>query len=338
MDETVQGQNSPAFPTTTTGNGVEQPLPEEEESSTESLIAADEPPSTHRSPGPQTPEGKEISKHNAIRHGIFSEVTVLPGESRNEYNSLLKGLSEALQPENRLEKVLVEKLAVLAWRHRRLLQAEGAEIQQDSEFVEWDQRMRQTREAEMAKRTLIREFKTFGDRPGLIPEIQNPDILQYCIELLLELQTRIKSRGFDNEHDQSTLQIIYGGSSNLHGTLLNRYWLWHNTFNTPEEERQRKGGLTREQCKEKLFSEIDAEIQRLRDFGEKWTNTQSERIKLEVLRRKIPDSAKVDRLLKYEASLERSFDRTLNQLERLQRQRRGQPLGPRVDVHVSAES
>ena len=44
----------------------------------------------------------------------------------------------------------------------------------------------------------------------------------------------------------------------------------------------------------------------------------------------------LDRLLRYEASLERAFDRTLNQLKRLQRMRKGQPVPPTVNVNFSA--
>ena len=43
--------------------------------------------------------------------------------------------------------------------------------------------------------------------------------------------------------------------------------------------------------------------------------------KLEELCRNVPEAPRLDRLLRYEASLERAFDRTLNQLERLQRMR-----------------
>jgi hypothetical protein len=39
----------------------------------------------------------------------------------------------------------------------------------------------------------------------------------------------------------------------------------------------------------------------------------------------IPNAPELDRLLRYAASLERSFDRTLNQLLDLQRMRLGQP-------------
>ena len=40
-------------------------------------------------------------------------------------------------------------------------------------------------------------------------------------------------------------------------------------------------------------------------------------------------------LMRYETSLEREFDRTLNQLERLQLMRVGQPVPPPVKVELS---
>ncbi len=65
---------------------------------------------------------------------------MLKGESRADYNLLLKGLRETFQPVGKFEELLVEKLATISWRHRRLLVAEGAEIRKNSEFLEFDQR------------------------------------------------------------------------------------------------------------------------------------------------------------------------------------------------------
>ena len=337
MDDTGQGQDPAEFPTNTTGNGSNQPSPEEEQISAigPNTVEPSAQLSARKSGGPRSPEGKERSKHNALRHGIFSEVTVLPGESSDEYESLLNGLSEALKPEERLEKLLVEKLAMLSWRYRRLLQAEGAEIRQGSEFLEWDQRTRYSHEAEMAKRRIPREVKSYVERPCLIPEIQNPEILVYCLKLLSDLQNGIKSRGFSKDSDSSILTIIYGPNLSLHGTLLGRYSAWLNTSTTPEEERQRNRYATPEECKNRMLSEIDVEIRRLRDYRQEQAEKESERTKLEILRRKVPESAKLDRLLRYETSLERAFDRTLTQLERAQRIRKGQPLPPQLDVKVS---
>ena len=47
------------------------------------------------------------------------------------------------------------------------------------------------------------------------------------------------------------------------------------------------------------------------------------------------EQRKLDRLLRYSASLERDFDRTLVQLERLQRIRKGQPVLPPLNVKIS---
>jgi hypothetical protein len=44
----------------------------------------------------------------------------------------------------------------------------------------------------------------------------------------------------------------------------------------------------------------------------------------------------VDRLLRYEASLEGAFDRTSTQLERLQRMRLGQPVSSPINLDISS--
>ncbi len=337
MDDTGQGQDPAEFSTNPTGNGSKQASPEEEQISAAgpNTVEPSAQLSVRKKTGPRTQEGKNNSKHNALRHGIFSEVTVLPGESSDEYESLLIGLSEALKPEERLEKLLVEKLAMLSWRYRRLLEAEGAEIRQGTEFLEWDQRTRYSREAEMAKRRIPGEVKSSVEISCLIPEIQNPEILEYCLKLLLDLQNGIKSRGFSKDIDSSILAIIYGPKMNLHETLPRRYSVWCNISTTPEEERQRNGYSTPEECKNRVLSEIEVEIRRLRDYRQEQAEKEYERTKLEILRRKVPESGNLDRLLRYETTLERAFDRTLSQLERAQRIRKGQPLPPQVDVKIS---
>lgn len=57
---------------------------------------------------------------------------------------------------------------------------------------------------------------------------------------------------------------------------------------------------------------------------------------LDLLAMHIPTDLHLDRFLRYESSLERAFDRTLNQLERLQRMRRGQAAQPQINVNVSS--
>jgi hypothetical protein len=74
--------------------------------------------------GPRSRQGKENSKYNALKHGIFSKVALLENESRAEFNSLLRGLRIQFEPNGTLEELLVDKLVVLFWRLRRLIIAD----------------------------------------------------------------------------------------------------------------------------------------------------------------------------------------------------------------------
>jgi hypothetical protein len=60
------------------------------------------------------------------------------------------------------------------------------------------------------------------------------------------------------------------------------------------------------------------------------------RSNLESLCRNVPDTLRFDRLLRYSSSLERTFDRTLSQLERAKRMRLSQPLAPQLEVNGSS--
>ena len=113
------------------------------------------------------------------------------------------------------------------------------------------------------------------------------------------------------------------------------YAIWLDTSRVSEEEREQEGYASQELCKENIVHEIDGEIRRLKRYRKTQASIEADRAKLESLRRTVPESPALDRLLRYEASLERSFDRTLTQLERLQRMRLGQPTLPPVKVDLS---
>jgi hypothetical protein len=77
-------------------------------------------PVVRRTGGPRTPAGKRRSRTNAVTHGIFSEVSLSKTESR-KFNYLLRGLRDCFNPVGTFEDLLVEEIAVLVWRYRRLL-------------------------------------------------------------------------------------------------------------------------------------------------------------------------------------------------------------------------
>jgi hypothetical protein len=288
--------------------------------------------SMRRATGRRTELGKQKANLNATKHGIFSRVSVLRGESRARYESLLKGLWESLQPVGKLEEILVEKLATILWRHRRLVMAEAAEIRNGTEFLEWDQRNQQQQEAEEIESSPMLEWNG-----GLIRKIQNPDVLERCLKSLAELRQGIEEDGFDPERDAPILKKIYGdlGTDHSRKTLYDAYAIWFGTSRVSEEEREREGYATPEQCKQYVLHLTDAEVRRLKRYQKALASIAADRAKLEIVRHSIPSSPSLDRLLRYEASLERAFDRTLSQLERLQRMRLGQPVPPPIKVELS---
>ena len=83
-------------------------------------------PATNTEDAPQS--SYELERFNAMKHGILSRYTVLSHEDGGEYQVLLSALLEEHQPAGMTEMHLVEELAGIIWRKRRVLQAEGAKI------------------------------------------------------------------------------------------------------------------------------------------------------------------------------------------------------------------
>jgi len=75
---------------------------------------------------PAESDGTQIARFNALKHGILSRYTVLPWEDANEYRALLESLVKEHVPQGPTEEHLVEELAGILWRKRRLRLAEAA--------------------------------------------------------------------------------------------------------------------------------------------------------------------------------------------------------------------
>ena len=75
---------------------------------------------------PAETAGTEITRFNALRHGVLSRYTVLPWENAEEYAALMASLVAEHRPNGPTEEHLVEELAGILWRKRRLRLAEAA--------------------------------------------------------------------------------------------------------------------------------------------------------------------------------------------------------------------
>ena len=77
------------------------------------------------STGPRTPEGKAVSRFNALKSGIHAKSQVVPGEDPAELEALTDGYHQDWAPASHLECFLVDSLIRADWLLRRLARIEA---------------------------------------------------------------------------------------------------------------------------------------------------------------------------------------------------------------------
>lgn len=79
--------------------------------------------------GVKTEEGKEVSKMNALRHGLLSKEIVLASEQASDLLELEKRMRADLKPVGELEFALVDRVVSSLWRLKRLMGVERATME-----------------------------------------------------------------------------------------------------------------------------------------------------------------------------------------------------------------
>ena len=86
-----------------------------------------------KSTGPVTPEGKQRSRCNALRHGLTAEVVIGALEDADDYGAFEQAIIADYDAQSAVERELVRRLAGVLWRLRRATTMETGlfEIQAD---------------------------------------------------------------------------------------------------------------------------------------------------------------------------------------------------------------
>ena len=95
---------------------------------TEAQIKANQE-NAKKSTGPATSEGKKRSSMNAMVHGIFSRIPLLPGENQEQFKLLEDEIIKAYQPTDAMEYHLVQRIYLTCIRQIRLREAEAAKLE-----------------------------------------------------------------------------------------------------------------------------------------------------------------------------------------------------------------
>ena len=81
---------------------------------------------SQRSTGPKTPEGKARASQNARTHGLLAKDVVLRDEDPRLFDEQRDALRTHFDPVGAYEELLVERMAIAAWKMRRSPQIEAS--------------------------------------------------------------------------------------------------------------------------------------------------------------------------------------------------------------------
>jgi hypothetical protein len=312
----------------------------EEESSAHSLVvqrpATSSPSPVRRATGPRTPQGKQRSSRNSLKHGIFSRTVLLKGESVGEFRLFRAGLFKDFQPYGAMQELLVDELVELAWRRRRLLVAESAALDAlsteglnvEGKARTFEESLRAIRGARPA-RDAVRATDAF---PSVY---SNSRAISQDIDGLEKLCAKIAECGLDLNKDSRLLSQIFGSDVLEHPPNILFEMFGSLAKANKDCDPSVRISVGAGEIKDIAIKLLNVEIQKLRTLHRAITEQQGPRVDRRsdaVLR--LP-SEMLDQLLRYQSTLERSFDRTLSQIERVQRMRAGQPVPPELKVRLS---
>jgi hypothetical protein len=278
-----------------------------------------------KSTGPKTAEGKAKSKMNALKHGILSDEVLVRGLKIKEKPRELAGLRErfwnACEPVGVVEEMLVEQMVVCVWRKRRALVAETGEVALSVDGGWWKR--------------------------------DNPDIGLTC--LFWQASTDVVGKMGESVLGILHLRSVFEGVREdvlRHGELTEaalkrsqeRLCGRSNAITTKLAEFramlvENPEGLDPDALKAKhqrcVLEHIERALSSLN-----WTERRlQERERMEEAARQaaavLPSAEKMDKLLRYETTMDRQFYRAMHQLERLQRMRKGENVPPPLTMEVS---
>jgi len=264
--------------------------------------------SAQRSTGPKTGAGKSIVKWNALKHGLLASAVVLPQEDRAEYERLWAGLVESLQPVGTLEALLVEDIATIYWRRRRAVRAEAAKIEMTMTSARLDVELSQTEiERDEAARDIVKLHCSVAG-------------LQRLGEVFDDVAREIRQDG--KLSDESV-------------TWVERYWEWSDE----DVDTMRGAKIVPDAAKTELFKSLLALIQAAqKEFRQQRKALEPQEAAIRNLRSAgagILEDSTGETILRYEGAMDRKLHAAIAQLERLQRQRRGEIVAPAIHVDLT---
>jgi len=246
---------------------------------------------------------------NAIKHGFLSrEVVITAGdgeESLKEFHDLLEDLSEQHEPVGVVEEALVQTIASCWWRKARVIRAENGSICKRLYTVANN-----------------RERRNLDEHSGLAK----------LSAILLNAKCEIVTDGYMSEQTRIKIYSTFGPSD--------PFALTCSSVGPPEvgTQDQQSEKIVDQEANETKAASVVALIESYQKSIRTQQNSATARQKVERNNEtrsfSLPPADVTDKLLRYEAHLDKQLYRAMDQLERLQRQRRGEAVPPPLNINL----
>jgi hypothetical protein len=289
-----------------------------------------------KSTGTKTSLGKAVSARNAVKHGIFTAAPILSRiESRDDWEKHRDGVLKSIAPVGYLEELLAMRLAILSWRLWRVVRYE-AEVSTAA--------IART-EADMDQRNGDGSQKP-EDPAGAREKVRNASVVIKTLQALSKLPdeksldtesavTTLWALSRELPDDRESLSVPGIPDEDAEFGAFNQWTA--GLLRKATEVSAAAAGITVNTLLYKCISsaygirvEADEEERDLVERARRWKLL----LDRENCSRTLLEPEVLDKVARYESGLERSFFRTLHEIQRLQGARTGALVSPPAAIDV----
>jgi hypothetical protein len=308
-----------------------------------------------RSTGPKTERGKRTVARNAIKHGFLARQVVITAgdgeESLEEFHTLLGQLCECYEPIGVVEESLVQTIANCWWRKARVIRAENGEIRKRLDTLAMDRALRNSEKEN-------RDVAVWSSMHLLFFSVENeadrPELTRDGMSHLREAQRDLHKHQFGLSYLTELLQVAKSEiardgyiSADIKKRISPAFHYWDYAVavaccycDPPEAKMEDRPSETLADAQaykkrtDLVVSIIDNCLERLSELDRHATERDRLATDAEARSFSLPPAEATDKLLRYEAHVDRQLYRAMDQLERLQRQRRGENVPPPLNINL----
>jgi hypothetical protein len=288
---------------------------------------------------------------NAIKHGFLArEVVITAGdgkESLEEFHALVENLWNCYEPVGVVEESLVQSIAASLWRKARVIRAENGEIRKRLDTISVDRVLRNSDNTNLVLAVSQLELGFF--RPRQIPVMEQWGILQdaqttlrthqyglaFLRALLEGAKSGIASAGYMSKMTKKDLFLAFSFWDYPFAIQCMHYGPTETKADNEADNEPPTVADDKEARKKRaaFVALIDYQLERINKFMSYAVEREELAADAEARSLSLPAEA-ADKLLRYESHLDRQLYRSMDQLERLQRQRKCENVPPPLNINL----